>query len=158
MARKQPRDQDEPWRTWGVVTALEMTLYPVRELYAGALFFPIQRSAEVLHAWREWTGTVPDKVTSLGRIVRVPPVPEVPEQLRGRAFALVEAACLGDADTGAALIQPLRQLGPEPDTFDAIPPLLSRNSTWTPHSQCPARATARSSSTPPPPRSTPSWR
>src|SRR5580704_10542366 len=39
----------------GVVSSLEMTLYPVRELYAGAMFFPIQRSAEVLHAWREWT-------------------------------------------------------------------------------------------------------
>src|SRR5580658_8451495 len=39
----------------GVVTALEMRLYPVRELYAGDLFFPIARAAEVLHAWREWT-------------------------------------------------------------------------------------------------------
>ena len=29
----------------GVVTALELTLYPVRELYAGVLFFPIERSA-----------------------------------------------------------------------------------------------------------------
>jgi FAD/FMN-containing dehydrogenase len=37
----------------GVVTALEMQLYPVPELYAGDLFFPIQRTAEVLHAWRE---------------------------------------------------------------------------------------------------------
>jgi FAD/FMN-containing dehydrogenase len=44
----------------GVVTALEMRLYPVRELYAGDLFFPIARAAEVLHAWREWTDTVPD--------------------------------------------------------------------------------------------------
>jgi FAD/FMN-containing dehydrogenase len=105
----------------GVVTALEMTLYPVRELYAGALYFPIQRSAEVLHAWRAWTSTVPDEVTSLGRIMRVPPVPQVPEQLRGRAFALVEAACLGGDDTSAALIQPLRQLGPELDTFATIP-------------------------------------
>jgi FAD/FMN-containing dehydrogenase len=103
----------------GVVTALEMTLYPVRQLYAGALFFPVERSAQVLRAWREWTGTVPDEVTSVGRILRLPPVPEVPELLRGRAFALVEAACLGDA--GAALIQPLRQLGPELDTFSAIP-------------------------------------
>src|SRR5215472_7414333 len=34
----------------GVVTALEMRLYPVRELYAGALFFPIQRAREVLLA------------------------------------------------------------------------------------------------------------
>jgi FAD/FMN-containing dehydrogenase len=105
----------------GVVTALEMRLYPVRELYAGALFFPVQRSAEVLHAWRAWTGTVPDEVTSLGRILRFPSLPEVPEHLRGRAFALVEGAYLGDADTGAALIQPLRQLGPELDTFATIP-------------------------------------
>jgi FAD/FMN-containing dehydrogenase len=105
----------------GVVTALEMTLYPVRQLYAGALFFPIQRSAQVLHAWQAWTGTMPDEVTSLGRILRLPSLPEVPELLRGRAFALVEAAYLGDAHTGAALIQPLRQLGPELDTFATIP-------------------------------------
>ena len=105
----------------GVVTALEMRLYPVRELYAGALFFPIQRTAEVLHAWRAWTATVPDEITSLGRILRLPPLPEVPEPLRGRAFALVEAAYLGDAAAGAALIQPLRQLGPDLDTFAMIP-------------------------------------
>jgi hypothetical protein len=105
----------------GVVTALEMQLYPVRELYAGDLFFPIQRAAEVLHAWREWTATVPDDVTSVGHILRVPPLPEVPEPLRGRAFAILEAACLGDAGTGAELIGPLRRLGPELDTFAMIP-------------------------------------
>jgi FAD/FMN-containing dehydrogenase len=105
----------------GVVTALEMRLYPVRELYAGTLFFPIRRAAEVLHAWRAWTGTVPDEITSLSRTLRVPPLPEVPEPLRGRAFTLVEAAYLGDAGAGAALIQPLRQLGPELDTFAMIP-------------------------------------
>jgi FAD/FMN-containing dehydrogenase len=105
----------------GVVTALEMRLYPVRELYAGTLFFPIQRTAEVLHAWRAWTATAPDEVTSLGRILRFPPFPEVPEPLRGRDFALVEAAYLGDAGTGTALIQPLRQLGPDLDTFAIIP-------------------------------------
>ena len=62
----------------GVVTALEMALYPVAKLYAGALFFPIERASEVLHAWREWTDTVPDEVTSIGRLLRLPPVPELP--------------------------------------------------------------------------------
>jgi FAD/FMN-containing dehydrogenase len=76
----------------GVVTALEMRLYPVRELYAGDLFFPIRRAAEVLHAWREWTATVPDEITSIGHLVRLPPLPEVPEPLRGRAFIPVIAA------------------------------------------------------------------
>jgi FAD/FMN-containing dehydrogenase len=105
----------------GVVTALEMRLYPVAELYAGDLFFPIERAAEVLRAWREWTATVPDDVTSLGHILRLPPLPEVPEPLRGRAFAIVEVACLGDAGTGAELIGPLRRLGPELDTVAMIP-------------------------------------
>jgi FAD/FMN-containing dehydrogenase len=105
----------------GVVTALEMRLYPVRELYAGDLFFPIQRAAEVLHAWREWTATVPDEITSIGHLVRLPPLPQLPEPLRGRAFVMVEAAYLGDAGTGTELIEPLSQLGPELDTFAMIP-------------------------------------
>ena len=103
------------------VTALEMRLYPVRELYAGDLFFPIQRAGEVLHAWREWTATVPDEVTSLVHLLRLPSLPEVPEPLRGRAFAILEAACLGDAGTGAELIGPLCRLGPELDTAAMIP-------------------------------------
>ena len=105
----------------GVVTALEMRLYPVGELYAGDLFFPIARAAEVLHAWREWTATVPDEVTSLAHLLRLPPLPELPEPLRGRAFAIIEAAYLGDAGAGAELTGPLRRLGPERDTFAMIP-------------------------------------
>jgi hypothetical protein len=106
----------------GVLTALEMRLYPVGELYAGNLFFPIGRAAEVLHAWREWTGTIPDEVTSLAHLLRFPPLPEVPGPLRGRAFIVIEAACLSDAGTGAELTGPLRRLGPERDTFAMIPP------------------------------------
>jgi NAD(P)-dependent dehydrogenase (short-subunit alcohol dehydrogenase family) len=34
----------------GMVTALEMRLYPVRELYAGDLFIPIQRASIAAHA------------------------------------------------------------------------------------------------------------
>jgi FAD/FMN-containing dehydrogenase len=111
----------------GVLTALEMRLYPVGELYAGDLFFPIQRAPEVLDAWRAWTGTVPDEVTSIGRLMRFPPLPEVPEPMRGRAFAMVEAAYLGDAGTGAELTEPLRRLGPDLDTFAMLqPPALGQ--------------------------------
>jgi FAD/FMN-containing dehydrogenase len=105
----------------GVVTALEMRLYPVGELYAGNLFFPITRAAEVLHAWRDWTATVPDEITSIAHLVRLPPLPELPEPLRGRAFIVIEAACLTDAGSGAELTGPLRRLGPERDTFAMIP-------------------------------------
>ena len=105
----------------GVVTALEMALAPIRELYAGALFFGIERSSEILYAWREWTDTVPDEVTSIVRILRVPDFAGAPEPLRGRGFALVEAAYIGDARSGADLFAPIRQLGPELDTLATIP-------------------------------------
>jgi FAD/FMN-containing dehydrogenase len=105
----------------GVVTAIEIQLYPVRDVYAGALFFPLERASEVLHAWREWTETVPDEVTSVGRIMQFPPIEEVPEPLRGNSFTVVEAAYLGDEFEGAELIRPLRELGPAMDTFAMIP-------------------------------------
>src|SRR5262249_42934567 len=68
------------------------------------------------------TATARDDVTSMVHILRVPSLPEVPEGFRGRAFAIFEAAYLGNADTGAELTQSLRRLGPELDTFAMIPP------------------------------------
>jgi FAD/FMN-containing dehydrogenase len=113
--------------SFGVVTAMEIALYPVPELYAGAMFWDWSRASEVMHAWREWTLTVPHEVTSSARILQLPPIPEIPEPLRGRAVVTVDAAILGDRAFGAAMVQPLRDLGPEIDTFDMVPPVaLSR--------------------------------
>jgi FAD/FMN-containing dehydrogenase len=107
---------------FGVVTALELDLLPVSEVYAGALFFPLERAGEVLNAWRHWTDAVPDEVTSIARVMAFPPFPEIPEPLRGNSFAVVEAVHLGDEESGAELLAPLRELGPGMDTFATQPP------------------------------------
>jgi FAD/FMN-containing dehydrogenase len=107
--------------SFGVVTALEFSLYPIEEVYAGVLFFPIERGREVLHAWRRWVEDVPDEVTSIGRFLQFPPIPDIPEPLRGGSFVVVEAtSLLGEAET-ADLLRPLRELGPAMDTFATIP-------------------------------------
>src|SRR4051812_17893936 len=103
--------------SFGIVTAIEMRLYPVRELYAGWLIFPMERADEVLNAWRDWVDTVPDEVTSVGRLLQVPPLPDIPEPLRGRRLVVVEAAMIMSEDEAAKLLKPLRRLGPEMDTF-----------------------------------------
>lgn len=107
---------------FGVVTALELALYPMREVYAGALFFPWGQAGEVAHAWREWTASVPEATTSVARLLQLPPIPEVPEALRGRSFAVVEAVHTGGEAEGAELLAPLRALGPEMDTFAPVEP------------------------------------
>src|SRR4051812_32779933 len=101
----------------GLVTTLEVELHPIAEVYAGVVFFPWERAAEVLHAWREWTLTVPFEVTSVGRIMQLPPFPHLPDALRGRQFAAVDAVVIGDERRGRGLLEPLRRLGPEIDTF-----------------------------------------
>ena len=57
---------------------------------------------------------------SLGRMLQLPDVPFLPEHLRGRSFVLVEAAFLGTAADGDALVQPLRDLGPVMDTLGVM--------------------------------------
>src|SRR5262245_35629253 len=53
----------------GAVTALELQLLPIPEVYAGTLFWPIERATEVLTAWRAWVDTVPEACESLGRML-----------------------------------------------------------------------------------------
>jgi hypothetical protein len=107
--------------SFGIVTALEFRLYPITDVYAGVLFFPIERAGEVLEAWRAWLPAVPDTVTSVGRLLRFPPLPELPEPLRGQSFAVIEATCQLSDEQAGELLAPLRALGPAMDTFARIP-------------------------------------
>jgi hypothetical protein len=85
------------------------------------MFWPIERAAEVLHAWHGLVPSLPESMTTVGRLLMLPPIPEIPEPLRGRKFVVVEAIHLGDEREGAELLAPLRQLAPEIDTVATIP-------------------------------------
>ena len=78
-------------------------------------------AAEVLRAWRRWIEDVPDEVTSVGRFLQFPPIPDIPEPLRGGSFVVVEATSLLGEQATDELLRPLRALGPAMDTFATIP-------------------------------------
>ena len=122
--------EDEPDLFWalrggggnfGIVTAIEFAVYPVEELYAGALFFPFDRAAEMFHTWRELLPTFPDELMTWANILHFPPLPEVPEPFRGASYAIVMGAYLGEEREGRELLSRLRDLGPEIDTFAMVP-------------------------------------
>jgi hypothetical protein len=107
---------------FGVVTAIEIRLFPISEVYAGLLWWPIERGAEVMHAWHQLTETgLPDELTTVGRYLQLPPLPEIPEPVRGKSFVVVEAIHVGDPAEADELLQPLRALGPVNDTIATIP-------------------------------------
>ena len=119
---------------------IEFRLYPLTEVYAGMLFWPWERSAEVLKAWREWTRTAPDEVTTVGA---PPPGPAAAGHPRVPAAAArsssIDGAYIGDEAAGAALLQPLRDARPrDRHVRDDAAGRAARASTWTPRSPTPA--------------------
>jgi hypothetical protein len=106
---------------FGIVTAFEFTLIPLETVYAGWLVFPWERSEEVLGAWRDWTETTPDEITSVGRILQLPPLEVIPEPMRGRNLAVIEIAYIGDEESGRELVAPLLALEPELSTLATMP-------------------------------------
>jgi hypothetical protein len=113
--------------SFGIVTAIELELLPITRAYAGVLWYPIERGPEVLRAWRELTESdPPDELSTVGRFLNLPPIPEIPEPVRGKSFVIVEAYHLGDPARADELLAPLRALGPINDTIATVPmPALS---------------------------------
>lgn len=105
----------------GIVTALEFRALPVAEVYGGALLFPIGRAAEVFAAYQQWTQGLDERATTCVRLLRLPPLPDLPAMLRGQAFAVVDGAIDAPAGQAERLLAPLRALGPAIDMFAPMP-------------------------------------
>ena len=107
---------------FGVVTAMETTLLPIAEVYAGSLILPAENGREIFHCYREWAEAVPEEVTSIARFLQLPPLDEIPEPLRDRPLVTLGACYAGDDGKGAELVAPLRELGePVMDLFATMP-------------------------------------
>jgi len=107
--------------SFGLVTALEFELLPIRSVYAGALAWDWQKAGVVLLRFSEWAASVPDPITTSARIVQLPAIPELPAPVRGRRLVMIDGAYIGDPADGDAVLEPLRRLRPELDTFAPMP-------------------------------------
>ncbi len=106
----------------GVVVAMEIALYEVEQLVAGMMIWPWERSEEVLTAYVKWAETAPSSVSTSARMLQIPPLPEIPEFIRGRQVVVIDGAVLGNDDEANEILSPFRALDPEVDTFATVPP------------------------------------
>lgn len=113
-------DATEPEMMWAlrggggefcIVTEVEIDLYPEPDLHGGKLMFPISEAAAVLQAFAQVTHGAPDGLTCWASFMHFPPLPDLPEQLRGASFVTVDVTWLGAASEAAGLIAPLREAG-----------------------------------------------
>lgn len=112
-------DESDPALMWalrgagglfGVVTAIEFSLFDGDELYGGKLTFTPDRAADLLTAVFDLAESEPTVGLAFG-MLNFPDAPQLPETLRGKTLASVDVLHIGDARTGAPLLEPLRSVG-----------------------------------------------
>jgi hypothetical protein len=92
---------------YALVTHLELRVDRVPELFGGQVIWPAAAAPGVFRAWRDWTAGLPPQMSSSAAVVSLPPLPQVPEPLRGTRVAAVTACYAGPADWGAAMLSEL---------------------------------------------------
>jgi len=97
---------------FGVVVSMETELVPLTRLYGGGLWFGAGVTADALHAYSDWVGDVPDEMGSSVLLIRLPDVPGIPDELRGRYVAHVRIAFSGPLAEGDHWVRPLREAAP----------------------------------------------
>jgi FAD/FMN-containing dehydrogenase len=110
-------DPDLMWALRGgggdiaVVTRVELDLHPADGLHGGKLMFPITDAPAVLAAFLVATRTAPRELTLWASLVHFPPVPFLPEQVRGKSFVTVDSTFVGAAEEYGGLLAPVRAAG-----------------------------------------------
>jgi len=109
---------------FGIVTSLKFDLYPIGMLYGGNLIYPVEKAREVLDAYTRWSADLPDEMTSGVAFLNVPPLPALPEPLRGKSVIALRGCYCGESPgDGEELVRPMREELGEPimDTFGMMP-------------------------------------
>ncbi|MDZ8172596.1 FAD-binding oxidoreductase [Microbacterium xanthum] len=102
---------------FGVVLSLDVEMFPVDEVFAGMLLWPAEAAATVAPAWAALTRAAPESVTTTLRIMHFPPLPDLPPFLAGRSVVVVDGVMREDPARAEVLLEDLRRLSPEIDTF-----------------------------------------
>ena len=106
---------------FGVVTSFLFRLHDVSTVIAGPTFWPVERGAEVLSAYREFLPTAPRELNGFFLFTTVPPAPPFPEELHLRKVCGVVWCYVGTEEDAAAAMAPLLDALPEPLMHGAAP-------------------------------------
>ena len=113
---------------FGVVTELEIELFPVAELLGGELCFGPGSAGDVAAAYVEWAADAPDTMASSLLLAVYPDDPAVPAGLRGRHITHVRVADSAEGHDAeghldaSARVDELRAVGPRVvDTVGVMP-------------------------------------
>ena len=117
---------------FGVVTSFEFRAHPVRTVHAGPTFWPLEQTAEVMAAYREFILAAPEYINGFFAFLTIPPSPMFPDHLHLKKVCGVMWVCTGPARRAEAGTKPMRSVGKPLLDHQAEMPLPAVNSLFDP--------------------------
>lgn len=124
-------DQENPDLFWavrggggnfGVAVSFLFPLHPVKMVYAGPTFWPIEQAPEVMKAFREFITGAPEEVGGFLAFLTVPPVPLFPAVLHNQKMCGVMWCSTAAPEEAERLTKPMRSVGkPALDHVGPVP-------------------------------------
>jgi len=96
---------------FGVATSFEFRLHPVKTVYFGPTFWPVEQAGEVLNAYRQFIREAPEDVNGFFAYLVIPPVPMFPEHLHKRTVCGIVWCCTTTPEQADAATKPMRAVG-----------------------------------------------
>jgi FAD/FMN-containing dehydrogenase len=108
---------------FGIVTEFQYRLHPVGpDLLCGPVLWAMEDGREVLQHYQAWSAGAPREAMTIVGLRRAPPLPQIPEGIRGRLVCQIHAAYAGHPSEGERVLAPLRKFGrPLLDLVDLRP-------------------------------------
>jgi hypothetical protein len=95
---------------FGVVTEFEFRLNPLGPIVvAGPIFWPMDRSPEVLRFYRDWSADAPDELMTIVVHRKAPALPFVPEEYHGAPVVMVIPCYAGPIEEGEQVVRPMKE-------------------------------------------------
>jgi FAD binding domain/Berberine and berberine like len=94
---------------FGIVTEFEFRLHPVGPVvFAGPVFWPLEKGPELLRFYREWVAEMPDELMTIVIQRKAPPLDFVPTELHGKLVIAVACCYAGPVEDGEKAVRPLK--------------------------------------------------
>jgi FAD/FMN-containing dehydrogenase len=97
---------------FGIAIELGYRLHEVGPELGGTIYYPAERTRELLRFYRDYVQAIPDELTTMFVIMAIPNTPSLRNRLGNRPLAAVHLCYAGPADAGERIVQPLREFGP----------------------------------------------
>ncbi len=106
---------------FGVVTSFLFRLQPVKTVFAGPTFWPLEQAGDVLRAYRQYIVQAPEDINGFFAFLVVPPAPMFPENLHNKKMCGIVWCCTAPPEKAETALKPMRSFGKP--AFDHVGPV-----------------------------------